>query len=121
MRDLVIADQQAVRLAARRSEFFFVDLAEQVASIELDRALQVAAYLDPPDIEDPHLYPRVASRGPDEPREAAPRCFQRLEPRMMDDRVDLLGHQLVDRRDQPVDLQFERGVRQHHGRLQFAG
>ena len=39
--DLVIAQQHAVRLAAGHVELLFVDLAEQLALIELDRPLEV--------------------------------------------------------------------------------
>ena len=50
MNDPVIADQQPIGLAARHAEFGFVDLLEQLALVELDRPLQVAAQLDPADI-----------------------------------------------------------------------
>ena len=42
LRPLVVADQRAVGLAARRAELVLVDLLEQLALVELDRALQIA-------------------------------------------------------------------------------
>ena len=39
VREFVVADQRAVRLAARRAEFVLVELLEDLALVELDCAL----------------------------------------------------------------------------------
>src|SRR5581483_1405727 len=72
---------------------------------------QVAAHLRPTDVENLELDPRVLTRGFDETANVAPRRFQRLKARMVDDGVYLIVDQVVDRRDNAVDFQLDRGPR----------
>ena len=81
-----------------------------MALIEFDRPLDIPAELCPADIENTHLDARIASGGVDETVEASPRGLHRLEAGMVNDGVQLLGQQLVDGGDQPVDQQTERGL-----------
>jgi hypothetical protein len=54
---MIITDQQTEGLAAGHAKFFFVNLAEEVALIEFDRALQVSAQFCPAKVEHSDLDP----------------------------------------------------------------
>ena len=62
MPDLVVDDKKPVRLAARHTEFAFVNLVEQLALVELDGALQIAAELRPAEVEQLQFYPARPGR-----------------------------------------------------------
>ena len=106
----MVDHQQAVRLAARRAELFLVDLAEQQALVELDRAFEVAADLRPADVQDLDLEAVGQLDAVDQPGDAAPGAFQLAQAGVVQDGVELLGQHGVDRRDVAVERVAQRLV-----------
>ena len=100
---LVIDDQQAVRLAAGGAEFLFVNLTEQLALIEFDGPFQIAAEFGPRDVEHLDLGSSGGVEPGGEPGEPAPAPLDAAQPRMMQDRVELLADQRVERGDVAVE------------------
>src|SRR5271167_1483495 len=85
MRDLVIADQQPIRLAARHAEFLLVDFLEQLALVELCCPFQIAPDLGPGHVEHAQLDPGRAVGRLGQIGEAAPCRLQPPEARMAAD------------------------------------
>ena len=56
MADFVVDNQQPIRLAAGHAEFALIDLLEQLALVELDGAVEVAAEFAPRKLQDLQLY-----------------------------------------------------------------
>src|SRR5690606_6092581 len=93
-----VADQQSKRFAARTTEFVFINLAEQLALIELDGALEIAFQFPAANVQHANLDIRrlLLVDTLDEILESAPRAFQLLKLRMVQNRVQLRVDQLVD-------------------------
>ena len=77
---LVIANQRPVRLAAGRAELVLVDLLEQLALIEFDRARQVAEQLAFRQVDHAQLQVRARLAVHDEVVQPAPAAFELPEP-----------------------------------------
>ena len=103
MTDRVIAEQQPERLAARHAEFLRVDEVKKPALVEIDRALEVLAEVAPGHRQQLDLNVPGLRSDAHEVGEPAPSSLQRLEVRMMQDRIDVRVERTVDQRDQPVD------------------
>ena len=97
--DLVVADQHAERLAARRVEFLAVDFAEQLALVEFGSALHVAGELFPGEVEQADLEILHVVRLIDQVVQSAPGGFELLESFVVEDRVELVRDQGVEPRD----------------------
>ena len=72
----MVDDQQPVRLAAGHAEFALIDLAEQLALVELDGAVEIAAEFAQRKLQDLQLYRPGRIEPADEPgdgRASAPR------------------------------------------------
>ncbi len=105
--DLVGADQDAERLAAGRAELLLVDLLEQLALVELDRPLEIAADLRPADVQQADLG-GGAGGAVDQIGDAAPVRFELLQPGRVQDGVELRRDQGVDPGDLTVDRRQQR-------------
>src|SRR5690606_35039506 len=109
--DLVVADDQPERLSSGGVERVAVDLSEELALVELERALGIASELLPRDVEelDPHAPALIRRVGlVDEPFDAAPGCLEPLKLGVVEDRVHLVGDLRVDRRDIASELADRR-------------
>ena len=93
--NLIVAQQQAERLAAGRAELVAVDFAEQLALIELDGPFEVAGKLVPSDAQQADfdvlrpfgLFGQIL--------QPAPGGLQFLEPRVVQNGVHAVGEQAV--------------------------
>ena len=101
--DLVVDNQQPVGFAAGHAEFALIDLLEQLALVELDGAVEVAAEFVPRKMQDLQLYRPGRIEPADEPGNGAPAPLELPHARMMQYRIDLLGEQGIDRGDVPVE------------------
>ena len=102
-RPFVVADQRAVRLAARGAEFIFVDFLEQLALVEFYCLGQIAGQFPLADVEHAQLQAGSGLAVHDQVVEPAPGTFQLGELRRVHDRVQLLGQLAVDLGDCPVE------------------
>ncbi len=103
LRPLIVADQRAIRFAARRAKFVLIDLLEQLALIEFNRALQIARQLALRQVEHTQLQARARLAVHHQIMQPAPGAFERGELRVMHDRVELVGQLAIDRGDGAVD------------------
>ena len=97
--NLVIADQNAERHTSGRSEFLAVDLAEQLALVELDGMLGVPRQLFPGDIQRSNSDIAPLLDLIDQIAQSMPRRLDLLKPRMMDDGVELIRQQCIQQSD----------------------
>ena len=100
---LVVADQRAVGLAARRAELVLVDLLEELALVELDGAGEVAIELALGQVEHAQLQRGAGLRVMDQVMQSPPRALELEELRIVHDRVELLGQLGIDRLDGLVE------------------
>jgi len=103
IRELVIADDRAIRLATRRAEFGLVDLLERLALVELDRLVEILEELTLADVEHPQLELGARLGVHHQMVQTPPRSLQLLEVGVVHDRGQLLRQRLVDRGDRPRD------------------
>jgi hypothetical protein len=108
MPHLVINYKQAVRLPAWGTELLFVDFSEQIALVEFGSALQIPAKFGPGQGEKLELDPRCRVEAADQPREAAPTPFERLEAGVVKDGIQLEADQPVNRGDVPIERAAQR-------------
>ena len=106
----VVADQRAIRLAARRSELVFVDLLPQLALVELDGPGQIAQQLALRQIEHAQLEGGSGLAVHDEIVQAPPAAFELQKARVVHDLVELGRQRGVDRRDRLLDRAREVAV-----------
>ena len=110
IRELVVADEAAVGLAARRAELVFVDGLEHGRLIELDRLGHVLPQFPLAEIEDADLQVDARLGVEDQVPQAAPGAFELGELRLVHDRRELLGDLRVDRLDRLVDRDCEVAI-----------
>ena len=103
--EVVVADQEAERLAAELAELLLVDLLEDGALVPGGAAelLEVLGQVLLGDVEDLDLQGLVGFGVVDEVGEAAPGGFELLEVLVVHDGVDLLGQLGVDGGDHRLD------------------
>src|SRR5262249_62098001 len=100
--NLVVAQKHAERLAPRVAELLLVDLAKELALVELQGLLQVARQLLPRDVEHPDLDVLRAGRLLDQVVQPAPGGLELLEGGMVQDRLDLTLQQRIEAGGVPV-------------------
>src|SRR5580693_9661779 len=99
----MIDDDEPVRLAARHAELFLVHLPEELALVELDRPLEIAASFGPGDIEHLHLDPACWIKAGNEPGEPAPASLKAAQARVVEDRIELRLEQHIQRSDVAIE------------------
>jgi hypothetical protein len=103
VREFIVADQRAERLAAERAEFAGVNALEGVALVKVGGLGQILADVRLRGVEHLDLQHRVRERVLDEVMQAAPRPLELEKIRVMHDRRDLVGQLQVDQRDRLVE------------------
>src|SRR5262249_56052967 len=100
--NLVVAQKHAERLAPRVAELLLVDVAKELARVDLQGLLQVAPQLLPRDVEHPDLDVLRAGRLLDQVVQPAPGGLELLEGGMVQDRLDLALQQRIQSGEVPA-------------------
>lgn len=101
--ELVVTNQGTVGLAARRTEFVFVKLLEEVALVELGRLVEVFVECPLVGVEHANLQRLAGLAVHHQVTQSPPGAFQLLELGVMHDLLDLGGDRVVDGGDGPFD------------------
>ena len=101
--ELVVADQGAVGLTSRRTEFRFVNLLEGLALIEFHRLIEILEKLPLGKVEHPQFQLGTGLGVLHEIVQTTPRTFQLLKRLVVHDRGQLLRHDHVDGSDGTAD------------------
>ena len=103
IRELVVADERAIGLATRRTEFRLVNFLEGLALIELHGLVEVLEEFSLGDVENPQFQLGTGLGILHEIVQPAPRTLQLLESLVVHNRGQLLRHDRVDGRNRAGD------------------
>src|ERR1700730_17872208 len=103
MTNFMIDDEQAVGLAARRAELFLVHLAEELALIEFDGALEIAAERQPGNTKHLHFDPARRIEPGDKPGKTAPAALEEAQAAVVENRIELGANQRIKSRDVTIE------------------
>ena len=104
----VVDDHQAKGLAAGRAELVFVDFAEQLALIEIDRAFQIAANFRPGDIHRLDLQLGALLHPIDQPSQSAPGTLKLAKAGIVQNGIELFRKNGVERGNVAVQCAAQR-------------
>jgi hypothetical protein len=111
--DLEVTDQRTKRLAAEHPELFLIDLLEHHALVELGRTLQVAEEFLLAGVQHTNFQVGSAFGLVNQVLQPAPRSFQFLEIRVVQDLVELDRDQVIDLGDARIDHCFRIAGESH--------
>ena len=99
VRNVVVTQQNTERLPTGRTKLFVVDQMKQAALIEVWRTLHITSEILPADIQQSDFSIFGINNGVDQKPEAAPGSFERLKALIVQNGINLLRNQLINKCD----------------------